>query len=206
MIILMSWKLFYMIGARKNLQKIDRSASSQMAAGFSLMEVIISVALFSVIILSATGIFKLVIDGQRSAIATQNVQESLKYFLEVINKEMRMAQKNEAVCPGIPDDEIFIVSETGSSDTLIFKNYYNQCVTYSLVSDGDSQRFQVSRNSETGFISPAKIWIDDLDFVLNASTSTQALLTVNLRAHALNERQFQSEMTLQTSVASRYYK
>jgi len=59
--------------------------------GFTLIEVIVSVALFSVIILGATQIFSLVIDSQRSAIATQNVKESLKYFLEVTAKEMRMA-------------------------------------------------------------------------------------------------------------------
>jgi len=60
---------------------------------FSLIEVVVSVALFSAVILSATGIFKMVIDSQRGAMAAQNVQESLKFFLEVTGKEIRMARK-----------------------------------------------------------------------------------------------------------------
>lgn len=174
-------------------------------AAFSLIEVVVSVALFSVIILSATEIFKLVIDSQRNALATQNVQESLKYFLEVTGKEMRTAQKNSSICPGIPVNNIFFVGPQG--DTISFKNYYSECVTYSLATDSNGTlRFQVTRNSAVDFISPAKIQIDDLHFVLNENLTNQALVTINLKAHALNQAQFKSEMTIQTSLVSRYYK
>lgn len=174
--------------------------------GFTLAEILVSVALFSVIILSSTQIFKLVIDGQRSALASQNVQESLKYFLEVIDKEIRMAQRDDGVCGGVPDTAIFYVGANSFGDILSFKNYYGQCVTYALTAAGDNQRFWITRDSEAGFISPAKINIDDLNFVLTESATTQPLVTVSLRAHALTEGQFNSEMTLQTSLASRYYK
>jgi prepilin-type N-terminal cleavage/methylation domain-containing protein len=173
-------------------------------SAFSLIEVIVSVALFSIIILSATEIFKLVIDSQRNALATQNVQESLKYFLEVTGKEMRMAQKNRGICSGIDDNVIFVVGSLG--DTLSFKNYYGECVTYSLAADGDNQRFRISRNATADFISPVKIKIDDLHFILNTGTSTQPMVTINLKAHALDQAQFKSEMTIQTSLTSRYYK
>lgn len=193
-----------MIGAdKKNSFSLD---------GFSLIEVIISVALFSVIILSATGIFKMVIDSQRSALATQNVQESLKYFLEVIGKEIRMAQKNKDFCsgPSFPSgEEIFVVSASSTGDVLSFRNYYDQCVSYYLAPDPATttiQRFQISRNTLADFISPGKINISRLDFVLAASTSTQPIITINLKANAVSEAQFTSEMTIQTSLASRYYK
>lgn len=179
--------------------------------GFTLIEVMVSVSLFAVIILSVTGIFKMAIDGQRSAIATQNVQESLKYFLEVTAKEIRMAQKNEGVCAGIPDDEIFTIIPQSPSDVLYFKNYYGQCVRYFLAADGDNLRFKISRgagsNALSDYISPAKIRINELHFVLNTSASTtQPMVTINLNANALDSAQYKSEMTLQTSVSSRYYK
>jgi len=184
------------------------------ARGFSLIEVIISVALFSVIILSTTEIFKMVIDSQRSALATQNVQESLKYFLEVIGKEIRMAQKNTGVCSGIPSDDVYVVSNNAYGSTLYFKNYYNQCVTYSLAPDPvatTTQRFQISRLTgsvpATDFISPAKIRIDSLFFILASEASTtQPAITLNLRAHALGKEEFKSEMDIQTTMTSRYYK
>ncbi len=179
--------------------------------GFTLIEVLVSVALFSVIILSVTGIFKMAIDGQRNAIATQNVQESLKYFLEVTAKEIRMAQKNEGVCSGIPDDQIFSVSASALSDILYFKNYYGECVRYYLAADGDNLRFRISRGNgatpPSDFISPAKIRINKLHFVINdIATTTQQMVTINLNANALDNAQYKSDMTLQTTITSRYYK
>jgi prepilin-type N-terminal cleavage/methylation domain-containing protein len=189
-----------------NINKIKKEE-----AGFTLMEVLISISLFVVIILSVTSIFKLSIDGQRSAIATQNVQESLKYFLEVTAKEMRMAQKNNGVCTDIPDDIIFKIIPSEPSDILYFKNYYGECVRYFLADDGDNQRFKISRESngetQSDFISPAKIVINNLNFVLNdAVSTTQPMVTINLNANAIGSGQFKSDMTLQTSVTSRYYK
>ncbi len=180
--------------------------SSQLAA-FSLIEVLVSVSLFSVIILSTTQIFKMVIDSQRSAIATQNVQESLKYFLEVIGKEIRMAQKNEGVCLGIPDDEIYAVGSNAYGSTLSFKNYYQECVTYYLWQSGEEQRFVITRGAVSDYISPVKIRIDKLAFVLSGGSSlTQPAVTLSLKAHALKQGEFQSEMDLQTTITSRYYK
>ncbi len=179
--------------------------------GFSLIEVLVSVALFSVIILAISGIFKLAIDGQRNAIATQNVQESLKYFLEVTAKEIRMAQKNQGACSDIPNDSIFSVSSNDYGNVLSFKNYYGECVKYNLAADGDNLRFQISRGDNNapvvGFISPAKIKINNLSFKINSTASTtQPMVTINLEASALASAQYKAKIILQTSVTSRYYK
>lgn len=177
------------------------------AAGFSLVEVMVSVVIFSVIILSTTQIFKMVIDSQRNAIATQNVQESLKYFLEVVGKEIRTAKKNEGICPGISDDEIYAVGSNAYGDTLQFKNYDEQCVTYYLGNTGDEQRFLIARDSDYDYISPATIWVDNLDFVMTGGASTtQPAITINLKAHALNQGVSKAELKLQTTLTSRYYK
>jgi len=173
--------------------------------GFSLIEVVVSVTLFSIIMLSATEIFKMIVDSQRTAIASQNVQESLKYFLEVIGKEIRMAQDSKGDC-GIPSGTIFQVSRMStSSDALAFKNYYGECVRYTIGTEGTSRRFSIDRPYGSGFISPAKIQIDSLHFALNNGATLQPLVTVNLQAHAVDEK-IKSSMTIQTSMTSRYYK
>lgn len=151
----------------------------------------------------------MVIDGQRGAIAAQNVEESLKYFSEVTGKEMRMAQKNsENFCLGIPPTQIFVVTTLStSSESLKFQNRYGECVTYQLGLDVDGQqRFQITRGENSDYITPAKIKMDALHFIVNETLLTQPLVTVNLRAHATDQAQFQSDMTIQTSLASRYYK
>jgi len=187
-------------------KRFARRGRTNKLAGISLIEVIVSVLLFTVIIMSATEIFKLVIDGQRSSIASQNVQESLKYFLEVTAKELRMANKSQGLCPGVPNEQIFATSTGDIGDVLKFRNYYGQCVTYELDADGPNQRFRITRNTDTDFISPSKIRIDDLHFTIVDSSLLQPAVTINLKAWALSEEKVKSEMTIQTTITSRYYK
>ncbi|MEI6102207.1 MAG: GNAT family N-acetyltransferase [Eubacteriales bacterium] len=194
-----------MLTVRPSLQ--DRGSGRSLLAGAEDLARTAGVQLMQMtVVLSATQIFKLVIDSQRNALATQNVQESLKYFLEVTAKEMRMAQKSNGVCPGISSGQIFVVTSNAYGNSLSFKNYYGECVTYAVTLDGTTPRFRITRNAASDFISPAKISIDALNFVLADDAQTQPTITINIKAHALNSAQFKSEMVIQSSIASRYYK
>lgn len=190
--------------------RLAKIKSRSVQPAFTLAEILISVAIFSVIMLAATTLFKLAIDGQRSAVASQNVQESVKYFMEVIAKEIRMAQRDNGVCVSVPDDHIYAVSLVSGYHSLSFKNYYNQCVRYTL--DPLTGRLFVTRsgndNTISGYISPAKIEVSDLNFVLRDDESvTQPFVTVSLKARSrLGDRGEGAAVYIQTSVSSRYYK
>jgi prepilin-type N-terminal cleavage/methylation domain-containing protein len=172
--------------------------------GFSLIEVLVATALFAIITTATLDIFKLVIDSQRGAIATQNVEESLKYFLEVTAKEIRMARRNMLNCLSFSSLKIYSVTQvSANADDLFFVNYKGECVKYSL-SNG---RFAITRGNVTDYISPAKIVIDELHFVLEDETSTrQPAVTMELVAHALGKDSAKSQMRIQTTLTSRYYK
>lgn len=185
--------------------------------GFTLIEVLISTSIFAVIILSITSLFKLSIDAQREAMAVQNTQESLKYFLEMTAKEMRMAQRDGAVCLDVEDDKVFAITQSPGSDTLYFKNYYGECVSYYLEPDSNGiNRFVVRRYTPpgatagrdlVGYISPGTINIDQLNFVVRDNfPDRQPMVTINVRASAVGEESSESQIILQTSVSSRYYK
>ncbi len=188
---------------KKNKGGIKKTAKRK---AFSLVEIIVAVSLFSVIILSMTGIFRMVIEGQRGAIASQNVQESMKYFLEVINKEIRMAVRTESSDCGVPAGDIYRLVETENGDTLYFQNFYKECVVYSIENDELSSRFKISRGGHEGYISPRLISVDRLDFVLRQGLEEQDSITVNIKARALNTRSSDAEVVLQTTLSSRYYK
>ncbi len=174
--------------------------------GFSLIEVLISTALFVIIITAAMNIFKIVIESQQSAIATQNVEESLKYFLEVTSKEIRMAKRNNSPCPGVGALDIYGKTTNAYGDVLSFRNYHDECVTYSLqVADG-IQRFSIIRGLSLPnyYITPAKINIDELRFVIGSTP--QPTVTMDLLAHAIGRKDDDSLMRIQTTLSSRYYK
>jgi len=79
--------------------------------GFSLIELLVSVSIFALIMVSSMDIFNMVIESQRGAIATQNVEESLKYFFEVTAKEIRMVKRNKnSFCPNVPNNGIYALS------------------------------------------------------------------------------------------------
>ena len=189
-----------MIGAKH--MNISKSKS-----GYSLVEVLVSTALFAVIMTGAMNIFQLVIKSQRSAIATQNVEESLKYFLEVTGKEVRMAKRNNGLC-ALPATDIYKTNfVSANSDNLMFRNYHDECVTYSIVYDSvnNVDRFAITRDSSTDFITPSKINIDELHFVTNLAV-TQPTLTMELISHAPGQDVDKSTMRIQTTLSSRYYK
>ena len=178
--------------------------------GFSLIEVLVATSLFAIILTAALNIFKLVIDSQRGAIATQNVEESLKYFLEVTAKEVRMAKRNNGNCLTLGNTEIYKAAIVSSNiDSLSFLNYRNECVQYSLETNNGVQRFKISRGGNTGYISPAKINIDELHFIVGPEggvNNSQPTVTMELVAHAVGKDSAKSQMRIQTTLTSRYYK
>lgn len=187
--------------------QLNKHEDAYKKKAFSLIEVIVSVSIFTVMMLSMTGIFTMVMEAQRKAIASQNVQESLKYFLEVINKEIRMAQRSTGDC-FVPSGDIYSVSSSGGSSVLSFKNRYGKCVRYFVENGSGSNpsRFIVSRDSTEDYISPGKISVDSVDFKLSQGTNLQELVTINIKARAINAPASETEMVLQTSLSSRYYK
>src|SRR3989339_715055 len=65
----------------------------RLQAGFTLIEMIVAMAIFGVLAVSITGIFISVIKSQRLALAQNSIQESGRYILESMTKEIRMSQE-----------------------------------------------------------------------------------------------------------------
>jgi prepilin-type N-terminal cleavage/methylation domain-containing protein len=177
-------------------------------AGFSLMEMLLAVSIFVIIILSATRIFQLVVQGQRQAIAAYHVQENLKYFFEVMSKEVRMAKMDTAgdCYPTYAVDQLYVAE----GDSLYFKNFEGECVTYSIQTDEGINRFRIERGTKGGYITTSNININSLKYDIKYSASAglqteQPSVTVNVEAEAVASELDKSQMTLQTTITSRYY-
>lgn len=169
--------------------------------GVSLIEVLVSVTIFVILMVTALQIFDVVLKGQRRAAATANLQESVKYFLEVIAKEIRMAQavQNDGDC-GLNLNVLYRVSD----GNLYLQNYHNECVVYSLVNEDGIGRFQVTRNAQSANLSPAKISISNLSFETHQVLNQQPYVVVSMQARADNGPE-PIIMNIQTTIASRYY-
>lgn len=163
--------------------------------GVTLIELIVAMAIFSVLMLATLDIFKMVIEGQRNAIGSQDIQESMRYALEVMSKEIRMAQKVTDEC-GVTGNGIYAVS----ADRLYFKNKDSKCVIYELASD----RLQITRGADLGFITPSIIKLSNLKFNVVDGASVQSRVTISTDVE-ISKGTHKQSMKIQTTVSSRHY-
>jgi prepilin-type N-terminal cleavage/methylation domain-containing protein len=180
--------------------------------GVTLLEMVVAVSLFSVVILSATEIFRLVIEGQRNAIASQNVQESMRYAFETMAKEIRMATLSGHDCeslfnpPPMATNKIYNIATNAEGDVLYFKNKDGVCTAYYL----ENGAIMVARGVNTAVTTPAKIIVTNLDFKvvdnqIDALTGVQPLVTIRMNIEAVGKEMHKESMEMQTTLSSRYY-
>lgn len=178
--------------------------------GVTLLELIVAVGFFSVITLSATGIFQMVINGQRSALAAQNVQESIRYAFEVMTKEIRGASLSNGQCKTLISPEPtpqYKVYNTADDDSLLyFKNKNAECVAYYL----EANRIKIIRGGQANFITPSAVKIINIRFsvaddAIGGFHSLQPQVNLMLDAEVVGKDMHKQSMKIQTSISSRYY-
>lgn len=164
---------------------------------FTTMEMIVAIALFSVTMIMATELFQKIYEGQRNNLAAQNVQESLRYAQEVVSKEVRMAKKTSSgECAAAAS---YIYDDTDGSK-LKFKNMQDQCIVYEL----DNNRLKITRDADSGYITPSGVKITGLQFIANEIN--QPFVTYLLDAEYNTPKAAdKSRIKIQTTISSRHY-
>ncbi len=173
--------------------------TKRLVAGFTLIESMVAVAIFALLIVSATDIFLSIIRSQRNTLSSKNAQESVSYALEVMTKELRMAKIDDGTCGAA--ESVYAVTEDG--EQIKFRNYQDVCVTYSL----EQGRLKIRRNNKEAYMTPDNIVISRLNFQANNLDiiNQQPLITIRFVLNYLNTETGQQSLQVQTSVSSRFY-
>lgn len=104
--------------------------------GFTLIEMVVAVSIFSIILLMVVSIFSRFINIQRHDIAEFRLQENVRLALEVFNREARLSYGNTYAVQGT---------------AVIFRNQNGACVTYRVA----EKKFQrAERNNVDGVTCP----------------------------------------------------
>ena len=162
--------------------------------GFTLVELLVSAAIFSILILSATGIFVKIMNVQKKAFAIQEVQDNISYTMEMISKEIRMMSE--------------ITTKNIASDTLVFKNSKNpvQSIVYSLTTGGQLQRSVDGGANQV--ITSSDVTVSDLTFYVNnwdTINGPQPMVTVNMVMEISDGNFGKAQARLQTTLNGRIY-
>lgn len=182
----------------------------QSSSGFTLLELVVGMGIFSLVVLSATAIFQKVVEGQSMAIAAQNTQEAMRFASEAISKEIRMAERDfDGKCNDGEAGEVFAVRD--SNTKLYFRNEYGECVAYASINNF----FVVSRIPEASFsgvsghnsnyddITPDEINVSNLKFYERGDL--QEAVTITMTVNSKGRYLLQSQMDMETTISSRYY-
>ena len=140
--------------------------------GFTLIEILITVAIFSITIGAMSGIFSSVLRNQRRGLSNQELVNSASYNLEYISRILRMARKQTAALPSCLSQNGLNYEVNGAKDSIKFLNYQGDC--YRIYLQGTS--IYQKKNTETELpITPANLKISFLKFNLSGQSDTDNL-------------------------------
>ena len=111
--------------------------------GYTLIEVMVAVGIFTIVIAAPTGFFVSSLKGQQKALASQEVLDETSYALEYISRSLRMAKKelnceskltpNTCVClKNAGYGANYELIHEDKKKGIKFTNYRNQCQEFFL--------------------------------------------------------------------------
>jgi prepilin-type N-terminal cleavage/methylation domain-containing protein len=180
--------------------------------GVTLLELMVSISIFSLMLVAVFSVSSNVITGQREAIALQDASENIRYFMEVASKEIRMTRGNKdgvaLNCPGgITNNKTFNIN--AASSELYFQNKDDRCVIYAE----NGGRIEVSRDGGANFfpVTSDKILISNLQFIVDDDAAgnvrtQQTSVTISLDVeYRFASRIHKNKNKIQTTISSRRY-
>lgn len=153
--------------------------------GFTLIEIVVALAVFSMVIIAVTDIFLNGWGGVQRIAGQQNIQSAGRFFMESIAKEIRMSTINTA--NGGPYATVNITNAKGETIDYTFNNSAKQ----------------ISRAGST--LSSDEIEVTGHFYVQkNGSLQPRVTITMSLKNKTAKAAQ-QSQIDLQTTISSRSY-
>ena len=111
----------------------------KMNKAFTLVEMLVSILIFSIIIGAATGVFVSAIKLQRYSLTHQQLLDQTSYAMEYMSRAIRMAQKDDDTC-GFSGENYGLVG----SDSIEFKTYHGQCWRFFL----EDERLKIDKDGD----------------------------------------------------------
>ena len=184
-------------------------------SGTSLIEIMFAISIFVILIGLTLSIFKSTIESQKSAIAAQNTQESMRFLFEIISKEIRSAQVMDHGCEALMGNSSgnkLYDTEAGNTE-LYFKNKDDECVAYYV--DGNDDLIIRRDNGIANIVlpvTPNDIKVTGLDFFVTDNAinvlpdaQIQPRVTIKIEAEADSAGAHKQRAIMQTTVSSRRY-
>ncbi|MFH0739915.1 MAG: prepilin-type N-terminal cleavage/methylation domain-containing protein [bacterium] len=141
--------------------------------GFTLLELLIAISLFSIVIVGAIGLFISLIKNQQALLDRAYVLNTLSYTTEYMSKSMRMAQKDDVAgaCTGVSRGNFVLIGDT----RIKFLNYNNECQEFYLANGVLKVNKKIAGAWVGQDLTPAAINVESLKFILSGQSQDDTL-------------------------------
>ena len=182
---------------------MNNKAHNKPQKGFSLIEMLIVSAIFSIVIVAAFGVFTSAIKEQRYSLTYQQMLDQSSYAIDYMSKLIRMT-KRDNVGDCVAAGTNFNGNEPSPRTYIEFKDYNDKCRTFSLtLTDGGQQVWQNNDGTPSPLTSE-KFKVTVLKFVVrgDGNDGFQPKVTILLEIEGSGPAP-QPKIRIQTTVSQR---
>ncbi len=175
-----------------------------MKKGFTLIEVMVSVSIFSIVMLVATGAVFSIVEANKKAHTLKSVMTNLNFALESMARDIRVGSQfscnNTGDCISGGDLFSYKANRDVDGDGLV-----NDSVEYKLISEGIQKRVYGGNKGYTSTITAREINIESLKFYVvgtAAGDSKQPKVVITIKGYA-GVGNTKSSFNIQTTISER---
>ena len=166
-----------------------------MKRGFTLIEILITITIFSIVITAFLGLFGSAFRWQKESLSASYLLNNASYITEYMSRALRMAKKDKGVgCISYGDN--FEPSE-GESNEIEFLNHKGECQRFFL----QGGVMGVEKNGISQVLTPQNLEVEDLKFKISGGSQEdnfQPKVTFSLKL-----KNNEQELNLQTTISQR---
>lgn len=163
--------------------------------GFTLIEMMVAIAVFTVVMTVTAATYLNISDIQRKANAVRAVNDNVNFAMEVMSREIYQGEDFNLKNPGC--------SFAAPCDYFDFKDRSNNQVTYSL--DNNSIK-RTSPGDPDLYLTSSDVVIDNIEFRIKGqeiADGLQPMVTIIINATAGEKLKIKASFNLQTTIAQR---
>lgn len=180
--------------------------------GFTLVEVIVSICLFSFMLAIILGFFGYAIKGQQKAFSAQEISDQTGYAIEYMGRSIRMARRDAGgTCLGAANAGKNYTNPYGDN-SIRFLNYEGLCQEFYL--NNDQLKRQKSNNGGSGGLAGTEVDLTSSKLKINSAKfniignvigdNAQPRITIFLDVEKRDVRQeFNASVKIQTTISER---
>ncbi|MCX6738201.1 MAG: prepilin-type N-terminal cleavage/methylation domain-containing protein [Candidatus Parcubacteria bacterium] len=178
------------------MKNIENKIKNDKKKGFTLVEIMVVTAIFSILIITISSIFIASLKAERSILASKKVLGELSYAVEYMTRSLRMAEKDTSgTC--IPNGSNYQITARGG---IKFINALksNACQEFFI----NNAKIKYATGTEELELTSSAVNILKLNFEIANETESdnlQPFVTIYIEANTPNS----SVLQLQTSISQR---